>query len=172
MVETMLGEAIRRSGIPPKAIAAETNYSVDAIYAACQGKRKIPRDATRKLSSVNMLAGMAVALQETGYRVFEFFSGDRHPQTMLRRVEKEDSEADEALKGIGWRTIDKDSPEDLTEDDRTALKIAAKEVADRIKTDFNLLVEWDDRYQLGILDYLIGKNKKALGSAQGTYKTI
>jgi len=74
-------------------------------------------------------------------------------------VEKEDHEADTALKEMGWRLIDKNGPEDLTEEDRIALTVAAKEIADRIRTDFNLLIEWEDRYKLGLLDLLIEKEK-------------
>jgi len=159
VVGMMLQEAITRSDIPVKELAAETHYSIEAIYAAMKEQRRIPQDAKRKLSAMHLLAGWAICLQETGYRIFGFITGDRHPQTMLRRVEKEDAEADNALKGLGLRLLDKDGPEDLTEDDRVALTLAAKEVADRIRTDFNLLIELEDRYKLGLLKLLIEKEK-------------
>ena len=158
-VGAMLQEAMARCDLPTKALAAETNYSIEAIYAALSEKRRIPQDAKRKLAETHPLMGWAICLQETGYKIFEFIKGDRHPQTMLHRVEKEDHEADTALEGMGWRLIDKEKPEDLTEDDRIALTLAAKEIADRIKTDFNMLIEWEDRYKLGLLDLLIDKEK-------------
>ena len=158
-VGMMLQEAIDRCDIPIKALAAETNYSTDALYAAIKEKRRIPQEAKRKLSETHPLMGMAICLQETGYRIFEFITGDRHVQTMIRRVEKEDQEADMALKDMGRRLIDKDGPEDLTEEDRIELTLAAKEVTDRIKTDFNMLVELEDRYKLGLLDLLVDKEK-------------
>lgn len=163
MHDTMLREAIERSGIPPKALAAETNYSVDAIYAACAGKRKIPREARQKLSGMHLLAGLAVALEATGYKkVFGFFAGDRHPQNLIRRVEKEDTEADEALKPLGWLLIDKAGPEDLTDEDRQAVKTAAREIMQRIQAEFNLLIELEDRFKLGLTQYLTqGKEKTA-----------
>jgi len=109
---------------------------------------------------MHLLAGLAMALEATGYRrLFGYIQGDRHPQSMIRRVEKEDAEADAALQPIGWRIIDKDGPDDLTADDKLALLTAGKEIADRVKAEINLLIEWEDRYQLGLLEHLTGEKK-------------
>lgn len=123
-VGEMLREALERSDIPVKALARESNYSEDAFYAAMQGKRKIPREAKRNIAELHPLGGLAVAYQETGYVCFLVMQGDQHPQNVLLKAMKEDYEADQALEGMGWRLIDKQRPEDLTDDDRLALSIA------------------------------------------------
>jgi len=64
---------------------------------------------------------------------------------------------------MGWRLIDKTSGEHLTQEDVIALKVAAREMSDRIKADLNLLIEWEDRYQLGLLGELISGKEKGLG---------
>jgi hypothetical protein len=78
---------------------------------------------------------------------------------MIRRVEKEDHDVHTAMEGLAWRTIDKHGPEDLTPEDKIALHIASKELAERVKADINLLIEWEERYQLGLIDYLTGKKE-------------
>ncbi len=157
----MLREALFRSGIPTKALAAETHYSVDAYYSAMNGKRKIPQDARNKIASVSILAGLAVAAEATGYKLFSFVTGDRHPQALIRRVEKEDQEADAALKEIPFLLLDKNGPEDLSESDLERLRNAGQETCDRIRADLNLICEMDDTYRLGLIDYLIEKEKTA-----------
>lgn len=88
--------------------------------------------------------------------------GDRHPQTMLRRVEKEDRDVDEAFQKhqIAWRTIDKQTAEDLTPEDVFALKAVAAEISQEIIAQLNLLIEWEDRYKLGLLDIFRQKNNR------------
>jgi transcriptional regulator with XRE-family HTH domain len=140
-----------------KEAARRLNITECLVSKIRAGERNLAPDLMPKASKMHMLAGMGVALMATGYKIFEFIKGNRDPQTMLRRVEKEDSEADNALKGLGIRLIDKNGPEDLTEDDRIALTVAAKEIADRIRHDFNLLVELEDRYKLGLMDLLVEK---------------
>jgi hypothetical protein len=110
-----------------------------------------------------------LAAEATGYNIFQYLDGDRHPQTMIRRVEKEDAEADEALRPIGWRIINKNTPEDLTEDDKTALRAAATEIIHRVIAELNMLVEWEDRYSLGLLDYITGKEKGLVAETRAAY---
>lgn len=175
MAETMLKKAIESSGLPPKAIAAECNYSVDAIYAASQGKRRIPWEARRKISKINILGGLAVAHDATGYNCFEYIDGDRHPQTMIRRVEKEDAEADAAIKPLGWRLIDKNKPEDLTPEDEAVIDLVGKEVSERIKADLNLLITLDTQYKRNLVErFLLSEKEKGLGivaESRASYKT-
>ncbi|HCF71970.1 MAG TPA: hypothetical protein DER33_10390 [Syntrophomonas sp.] len=156
----MLKEALFRSGTPTKALAAETNYSVDAYYLAMNGKRKIPQDAREKIASVSILAGLAVAMEATGYKLFSFISGDRHPQTLIRRVEKEDQEADAALKQIPFIILDKQKPEDLSSQELEMVRKAGRETCDRIRADLNLICELDDTYRLGLINYLLDKKEK------------
>ena len=156
-----LGAAIEKSGITIKDLASRAKYHPDAIYKAVRGNRRVPPDAKLALSKASILIGIEIAHMETGYSgLFQYTEGDRHPQTMLRRVEKEDYEADEAMRGLGWRTIDKNHADDLTEEDRIALRTAGKELIDRIKADLGLVIEWEERYRLGLMDYLLdGKEK-------------
>jgi len=155
-VGDMLRIALESLGEPVKSVARETGYSVDAFYAAQNGKRHIPQDAKPKLSQKHPMFGMTVAFEDTGYQCFSYVDRDRHIQTMIRRLEKEDMEADEALRPLGFMLIDKNEPEDLTQDDEFVLRAAAKEISERIQADLNLLVEMETRYRLGLTEYLIG----------------
>lgn len=152
-----LAAAIEKSGITIKDLALRTKYHPDAIYKAARGERRIPADAKPELAKASILIGMEIARMETGYSgLFRYIEGDRHPQVMLRRVEKEDSEADRALQGLGWRTINKNTAGDLAPEDRMALQAAGKELIDRIRADLNLVIEWEERFRLGLVDYLTG----------------
>lgn len=157
---TMLQEAINRSGQSPQEFAQNIHYSRDAVYKACQGNRRIPADAKRDVARLNILGGMAVAHESTGYCIFQITEGDKHPQTMIRRLEKEDMEADTAMRSIPYIIIDAESAADLSPEDRTTLKQAMKELADRIHVELNILVEMDDRYDLGSLEYLLRKKDR------------
>lgn len=152
----MLRVALEKLGEPIKSVARETGYSVDAFYAAQNGKRHIPQDAKPKLSQKHPMFGMAIAYEDTGYQCFTYINRDRHIQTMIRRLEKEDMEADKALQPLGIMLVDKNDPEDLTPEDEFTLKAAAKEISDRIQADLNLLVEMETRYRLGLTEYLAG----------------
>ena len=153
-VGNMVREALKRSDTPVKALARETNYSVDAFYASMAGKRKIPQEAKKAISDVHPLGGLAVAYEQTGYTCFLIFEGDQHPQNVLQRNLKEDAEADQALQGLGFRLINKMAREDLSDDDYSTLVYAAQEVIDRIRSDLSLLIIWEDLYQIGLLNML------------------
>lgn len=150
-VGEMLREALDRSDIAVKALAQDSHYSEDAFYSAMQGKRKIPREAKRNIAAIHPLGGLAVAYQETGYGCFLVIDGDPHPQNLLQRAFKEDAEADQALEGMGWKLIDKQSPEDLTDDDVLAINLAAKEIIDEIRSKFSLLVAWEDNFKIQLV---------------------
>jgi hypothetical protein len=158
--QMMIQEAITRCGMDPAQIAVRINYSRDAIYKAQQGTRPVPRDAGTKLSALHPLWGMAIALQETGYRLFNFATGDRHPQVLIRRDEKEDHEADQALKTLPYLILDKHGPEDMTPEDYEVLRTFFRESIESISARINLMIELDDRYQAGLLDELRGDREK------------
>lgn len=158
----MLKKGIECTGKPPKAIAREINYSVDAIYSAVKGKRKIPLEARKALSEMHILMGLAVARQVTGYNIFDYIQVDRHPQNLLRLVEKEDAEADQLLKPLGWRIIGKQKHEDLTEDDKAAIRAVGKELLDDIKAKLNFIIELEDRFRVGLISLLTDKKEKAV----------
>ncbi len=158
---TLLRRGIERGCGTQKEAARRLNYTPGMLNKILAGERNIASEVKPKMAQMHPLAGLALAQEVTGYSMFSYIEGDRHPQTMLRRVEKEDTEADAALRPLGWRIIDKNSPEDLSKDDVFALVAVGKEVSERIKADLNLLVELEDRFQLGLLDYLTGEKEKS-----------
>lgn len=158
-VGKMLHEALKRSEVPPKALAMDCGCSVDAIYAAEKGKRRLPRGAQQTIAKTHIVGGLAAAYEATGYTWFLFDDCDRHPQNLLQRNLKEDKEADEVLAELGFRLIDKQTRADLTDVDILFLRCVGKELSDRVKSDINLLIELEDRYQIGLLDYLLQKEK-------------
>ncbi len=154
-VGNMVREALKRSDTPVKSLAQETNYSVDAFYASMAGKRKIPQEAKKAVAKVHPLGGLAVAYEETGYRCFTILQGDQHPQNVLQKCLKGDRDVDMVMEDMGFRLIDKQAPGDLTEDDRLALTAASIEIIEEIRALLSLLVVWEDKFQIGLLDMLI-----------------
>lgn len=157
----LLRRGIEYGGIPHKEIAQSLNIDRTTLSKMLSGSRGIAPDLKPRFSGRSIAAGIAIAHEDTGYRLFIYIEGDRHPQTMIRRAEKEDHDVHEAMQGLAWRTIDKNGPQDLTNEDVIVLNVAAKEIADRIKADINLLIEWDERYRLDLIDYLTGKKEKS-----------
>lgn len=158
-VGKMLHEALNRSEVPPKALALDCGCSVDAIYAAEKGKRRLPKGSQKTISQTHVVGGLAAAYEATGYIWFLFDDCDRHPQNLLQRALKEDREADALLNELGFRLIDKQTRADLKDVDILFLRTVGKELSDRVKSDINLLIELEDRYQIGLLDYLLQKEK-------------
>lgn len=159
-VGEMLREGLAQADIPVKALAIDVNYSEDAIYSAMKGKRKIPKDARQAISEVHLLAGLAVAYEATGYRCFRTVDGDMHPQNILQKALKEDRDVDRSLEDMGFRLIDKQRPEDLTEEDRLALSNSAKEVIEEIRALLVYLISLESSYHIGCTQMLIDELKK------------
>lgn len=157
----LLRKGIEKAAGTSKECSRRINYSDTMLSKILNGERNIAPGLQLKLSQMHMIAMLAIAKESTGCS--DYTEGDRHPQNLLQRVMKEDNEADEALRFIGWRLIDKTSREHLTAEDVTALKTAAREMSHRIKADLNLLIEWEDRYQLGLLDELVNGKEKGRG---------
>lgn len=133
IVGNMLKEALEQSDTPVKTVAKNTNYSADALYAAMAGKRKIPRNARQDIAKLNLTACMAVAFEETHNIIFLPFPGDKHPQSVIQRLLKEDHEADQALKGIAWALLDKSDPQDFSPEDREKMREAVREGGDVVR---------------------------------------
>jgi len=164
----MLRSALESSDTPAKSLAQDSNYSVDAIYAAINGKRRIPREARQNISKMHPMGGLAVAFEGTGYNLFRPIKGDMHPQNILQKAIKEDREADEHLDKMGFRLIDKQRPEDLTDDDRFAIRAAAKELIEEIRAKLSLLVVWENQFEIQLVKMLtedLDKEKAALNGA-------
>ncbi len=154
MVETMVRQVLK--DIPAKAVAMETGCGVDIFYKASQGTRKLPqgRDARRKFSELHPCAGLAVALEDTGWDMFGYLEGDRHIQTLIQICLKEDSEVDEQLAGLSRMLIGKTEPEDLTPEDVVVLKAVVKEVSDEVRSLLNFIIGLDEHFRLDVIDWI------------------
>ncbi|MEN6348937.1 MAG: hypothetical protein ABFD08_05985 [Syntrophomonas sp.] len=148
-----------------KNAARNLNYSNEMLSKVFAGERNLAPDVMPKAAKAHLLIGLAIAQETTGYGCFSYIDGDRHPQTMIRRVEKEDFEADRALKELPWLLIDKNAPEDLQGEERAKVFEGCLEVFDRIQADFNFIVEADDKFQLGLIDYAT-KRERPLQAAR------
>lgn len=164
MARMVLRMGIRKVGTQ-KEVARRINYSDEMLSKVLAGERNLAPDITPKLARMHPMIGQALAEEATQYNCFSYIEGDRHPQTMLRRIEKEDHEADKALEDVPWILIDKNRPEDLSPDERLILQKAGQEVCDRIKVDLNFVVEMDDRFHLELVEYLT-ERKRPLQAAR------
>ncbi|NLW90971.1 MAG: hypothetical protein GXY34_05160 [Syntrophomonadaceae bacterium] len=128
-------------------------------------ERDLAPDLMPKASKTHLIIGISVAEDATGYSCLSYIEGDRHPQTMIRRVEKEDAEADAALRKLPLMLLDKHTGADLTQEEREHATLTGWELCDRIRADLNLVAELDDRYQLGLVSYLT-ERKRPLAAAR------
>ena len=147
-----------------KAAAHHLNYSEEMISKIFTGERQIAPDQQPRWSRSHILAGMAIAEEATGYQCFSYMEGDRHLQVMIRRAEKEDLEADAALRELPWLLLDKQC-DDFTAQEKDLALTIGRELCDRIHADLNLVVELDDQLRLGLIDYLT-ERKRPLQAAR------
>lgn len=161
MARTMLRYCIEKSCGTIKEAARRLNYSPEMLSKILAGERNIAPEIRVKMARMHPLAGLALALEATGYKWFSYIEGDRHPQNLIQRVLKEDEEADKALEPIPKKLIDKTGLGDLTDEDIKKLRAAAKEISEDITAKINLLIEWEDRYQIGLLDLLVKEKSPA-----------
>jgi hypothetical protein len=158
----MVREAIERSDAPVKAWAIECGVSVDALYAACQEKRPIPRQARRKLSTMHLLAGLAVALEDTGYVCFEPLAGDRHPLAMVEKVKQEVLRLAGELAVLPPHLVDKLRAGDLAPEDRALLEDVDQEMIRLLRALFSFLVESESQYEEPVTAMLAEKKRAAV----------
>jgi hypothetical protein len=156
----MLELAIMCCDRPPKALAADLGYSVDSLYAGCKNSRAIPTKARQMLSGVSFIAAAAVAWEATGFkRFFGYQNGDRHIQVMLLRTKKQDKEIYGRLEELSVMLLDKNTRNDLSEDESTYLEDTTYKLIDRANSTINLIMELEHKYGLGLTEYLQGKEK-------------
>lgn len=168
-VQDMLQLALMCCDRPPKALAIDIGCSVSAVYEAMNGAKSIPIKVRRRLSSVNIIAASAVALDATGFtRLFGYQKVDRHIQSMIIRLKKQDKVISYALDDLPEMLLDKNSYSDLSEDEANHVMTVACQLVDRANGTINLVMELEARYRLGITPYLQGKEKVARVSAQTT----
>lgn len=156
----MLELAIMCCNRPPKAIAADIGYSVDTIYSACKNARAIPNKARQKLSQINSIAASAVALEATGFmKLFGYQKVDRHVQSMILRLKKQDKEVFILLEDLPVILLDKNDRKDLSESELSELEVTAQRLVDRANSTINLIMELEHKYGLGVTRYMQGKEK-------------
>jgi len=159
-VSEMVQLAIMACDRPPKAIAAEIGCSVDAIYSSMKGIRSIPAKAGPRFAGINPIAAAAEALRVTKFwRLWGYQKVDRHIQSMILRLKARDKEADKMLSELPTLLLDKNSREDLTDEEYQYVLKAVHSMIDRDNASYNLMIELDLRYKLNLSSYLQGKEK-------------
>lgn len=159
-IQDMLQLSMMCCDRPPKALAADLGYSANAIYGALTGERSIPAKARRKLSQVNFIAAATVALESTGFtRLFGYQKVDRHIQSMIIRLKNQDKQVMILIDDLPVILLDKNCKADLTEEDLPIVKEIMERLVDRTNSTFNLVMELESKYGLGVTDYMKGKEK-------------
>ncbi len=163
-----VGEMVRGAlkGHSVSTIARETNYSEDALYKAIEGKRRIPRDARPHLAKMHLLAGLAVALEDTGYVYFEPMPGDRHPLALVEKVRGELHRLVDEIEILPAHLVDKLRAGDLSEEDRALLDDVDREMIRLLRALFSFLIESQDKYEAPVTAMLMVKEKAACGAAR------
>ena len=138
---------------PPKALAIELKCSISAVYQSLQGTRTLPASAMRKFAKLNLIASSAMAMQATGFnKLFKYRKSDRHIQARLVELKIFDKRADEAMNMLPELLFDKNSPKDLTDEDRKIILNAVSAMMDRDNVALNLFMELDKKYKLDLVN--------------------
>lgn len=138
---------------PPKALAIELKCSISAVYQSLQGTRTLPASAMRKFAKLNLIASSAMAMQATGLqKLFKYRKTDRHIQSRLVELKIFDKRADEAMNMLPELLFDKNSPKDLTDEDRKVILNAVSAMMDRDNVALNLFMELDNKYKLDLVN--------------------
>lgn len=138
---------------PPKALAIELKCSISAVYQSLAGTRTLPASAMRKFAKLNLIASSAMAMQATGLqKLFKYRKSDRHIQSRLVELKIFDKRADEAMNMLPELLFDKNSPKDLTDEDRKIILNAVSAMMDRDNVALNLFMELDKKYKLDLVN--------------------
>ena len=160
-VQDMLELAMMCCDRSPKALAIDIGCSLSAVYEAMKGARNIPVKVRRRLSSVNLVAASAVALEATGFtRLFGYQKVDRHIQSMIIRLKRQDKAVSGILDDLPEMLLDKNTRDDLSDNDIGKINQVACQLVDRANGTINLIMELEVRYKLGLTEYMQGKEQK------------
>lgn len=140
----MVQLAIMTCDKPPKALAIELKCSISAVYQSLAGTRTLPASAMRKFAKLNLIASSAMAMQDR--------KSDRHIQARLVELKIFDKRADEAMNMLPELLFDKNSPKDLTDEDRKVILNAVSAMMDRDNVALNLFMELDNKYKLDLVN--------------------
>jgi len=160
-VQDMLELAMMCCDRSPKALAIDLGCSLSAVYEAMKGARSIPVKVRRRLSSVNLVAASAVALEATGFtRLFGYQKVDRHIQSMIIRLKRQDRGVAGELDDLPELLLDKNTRADLSVEDMEKIRHIAYQLVNRANGTINLIMELEVRYKLGLTEYMQGKSEK------------
>lgn len=138
---------------PPKALAIELKCSISAVYQSLQGTRTLPASAMRRFAKLNLIASSAMAMQATGFKkLFKYRKSDRHIQSRLVELKIFDKRADEAMNMLPELLFNKNSPKDLTDEDRKVILNAVNAMMERDNVALNLFMELDNKYKLDLVN--------------------
>jgi len=170
-VQDMLELAFACCDRPPKQIAADIGYSVDSIHAALRGSRNIPVKARQKLSGFSFITAVTVAMESTGMpRLFGYQKVDRHIQSMITRLKKQDKDVMLLIDDLPIVLLDKNCKSDLTDEDLLMVNQIMERLVDRTNSTFNLVMELESKYGLGVTQYMQGKEKATCVGPQMTLR--
>jgi hypothetical protein len=120
----------------------------------------VPGNSRRKLSQINFLAAATVALESTGFtKLFGYQKVDRHVQSMIVRLKKQDKEVIGLIDEHLLILLDKICKDDLSEEEFLVVTEIMEKLIDRTNSTFNLVMELESKYGLGMTDYMQGKEK-------------
>jgi len=160
---------LKEKGLQRKDIARRCLHSVDSFYKIVNAGRSIPSQSRLDLAKLHPLFGRAIALEGTGYGIFERPDCDMHIQSVMQHVFKEHQEADAAIKPLPRILLDKQKPEDLSPEVTEIIKSAVKEICDDVQWKLEFLTDLETQYKLGIVDScLLTKAKAACADTQTT----
>lgn len=161
-IADMVSVAIERSGEPIKSIAADSGVNASSIYATLTGDRQIPAATMRSFSKTNVIAAACMALQGTGLsKLFQYRKSDRHIMARVEELKIYDHVADDAMNALPPLLFNKNSYDDLNENDKKTLIQTAEKLADRMNVTLNLLMELDVRYNLHLMEIFEKKKNTA-----------
>lgn len=134
---------------PPKQLAADIGYSVEAVRAAMAGTKSIPIKARKRISGINIASAMAVAMESTGLgRLFGYHDVDRHLQSMILRMREKDKASMVATEELPLIVLDKETREQLDPGDLEKIEAAVDVLVDKANFTINLIMELESKYRL------------------------
>lgn len=166
-MQTTIERDLLRQGViasygTQKEAARECGMTESMMSRIFSGVREIAPDIKGMLSARSVKAGIAIILEGTGYKaMFNSSVRDCHPQTLLRKIEMEDSHADHARRRIAERLVDKFGDEDLSREDITETRTDIKELLDEAGALLRLIAELDGQYPSLRITELLQEKEKA-----------
>jgi len=167
-MQATIGRDLLRAGVlasygSQKEAARECGMTESMMSRIFAGVREIAPDIKEAFSAKSVKAGIAIILEASGYKaMFNSQMRDSHPQTLLRKIEIEDTHADNARRRIAERLVDKFGDEDLSGEDIIDTRGDIKELLDEAGMIFRLIAELDGQYPSLKITELLQEKEKAV----------